>query len=251
MKIKLYGTGNGTAKKANSVFMSIDGKLLIDIPSGGQKVLLKDNFDFVNVEALLITHFHADHDFDLPHFLAFGLAMSSRTSPLTVIAPKGAKKRYKCLVELSNFAPDMKMINIIEVDAKSLKQPLNVGEYTVTPYSMVHEKNCGISLGYLIAYEGDGTVAITGDTAVCESVYEILAKSKIAFVECTALEMPEKFAKGHILVPQFEELVEQCKCKLVPVHMTDVAREELKKRNINSPSDGDVFDSNEKKGGAL
>jgi ribonuclease Z len=64
-------------------------KLLFDCGEGTQRQLLR-SIGLVDVEAIFITHFHADHWLGLPGMLK-SLALRERTEPLTVYGPRGLK----------------------------------------------------------------------------------------------------------------------------------------------------------------
>lgn len=61
--------------------------LLIDCGEGTQHQLLRTKLSGHNLAVICITHVHGDHCYGLPGLLA-SLAMSGRTQPLTIIAPK-------------------------------------------------------------------------------------------------------------------------------------------------------------------
>ncbi len=62
-------------------------KLLFDCGEGTQRQLLR-SIGLVDVDAIFITHFHADHWLGLPGMLK-SLALRERTAPLTVYGPPG------------------------------------------------------------------------------------------------------------------------------------------------------------------
>ena len=61
--------------------------VLIDCGEGTQQQLLHTKLSLHQLEAICITHVHGDHCYGLPGLLA-SMAMSGRTAPLTLIAPK-------------------------------------------------------------------------------------------------------------------------------------------------------------------
>ena len=61
--------------------------LLIDCGEGTQHQLLRTKLSGHNLAAICITHVHGDHCYGLPGLLA-SLALSGRTQPLMIIAPK-------------------------------------------------------------------------------------------------------------------------------------------------------------------
>ena len=65
--------------------------LLIDCGEGTQQQLLHTKLSLNQLTAILITHVHGDHCYGLPGLLA-SAAMSGRTAPLMLIAPKAIAK---------------------------------------------------------------------------------------------------------------------------------------------------------------
>jgi ribonuclease Z len=65
--------------------------LLIDCGEGTQQQLLHTKLSLHQLTAICITHVHGDHCYGLPGLLA-SAAMSGRTAPLTLIAPKAIAK---------------------------------------------------------------------------------------------------------------------------------------------------------------
>ena len=61
--------------------------VLIDCGEGTQQQLLHTKLSLHQLQAICITHVHGDHCYGLPGLLA-SAAMSGRTTPLTIIAPK-------------------------------------------------------------------------------------------------------------------------------------------------------------------
>lgn len=68
MKITLIGTGS-MYTKYNSASTLINDDLLVDLPNGTTKQLLKQGFDLTKIKTILITHFHGDHTADIPFFI--------------------------------------------------------------------------------------------------------------------------------------------------------------------------------------
>lgn len=72
-----------------SMILSYKGrKILIDCGEGTQVSLKMLGWGFKTIDAILFTHFHADHIAGLPGLL-LTIANSYRTEPMTIIGPKG------------------------------------------------------------------------------------------------------------------------------------------------------------------
>ncbi|MEL4105220.1 ribonuclease Z [Oscillospiraceae bacterium WX1] len=78
--------------------------LLIDCGEGTQVALKKAGCKLSRLDFLLFTHFHADHIAGLPGLL-LTLGNSGKTSPLTLIGPKGLRAVYTALTIIAAALP--------------------------------------------------------------------------------------------------------------------------------------------------
>ena len=83
--------------------------LLIDCGEGTQQQLLHTKLSLQQLLAICITHVHGDHCYGLPGLLA-SAAMSGRTEPLIIIAPKAIEK----LIETVSLTTDLYLPFAIE-----------------------------------------------------------------------------------------------------------------------------------------
>ena len=65
MEIIQLGTASIWPAEFSSSFL-IDGHILVDCPNGLIKQMKRLDLDILKIDTVLITHFHADHYFDLP-----------------------------------------------------------------------------------------------------------------------------------------------------------------------------------------
>jgi len=106
--ITLLGTG-GTyplpERALTSLYVRYGGRaLLIDCGEGTQVQLRKLGLRFKPIEAILITHFHADHMTGLPGLL-LTLGNEGRTEPLTMYGPVGLEQTVNSLRAIFPFLP--------------------------------------------------------------------------------------------------------------------------------------------------
>jgi len=237
MKIKLYGTGVIESKQAFSSCALIDDKILFDCPNGLVKRLIQDGVNPKSIDVVIISHFHADHDFDIPFLLYMN---KDRQDPLKIIAPKGAIERYKSMCDMANFPNIFKIgsPDILEVD--NYKNGIDeIENYIIKPYKVKHFPTIEC-YGYTIT-SGDKTAAFTGDAVYCPGVEKLVSNANIAFLDITG---PAILGLDpiHMDIPEFEQLKEKYPdCKMIPVHMKDETRKKLGKLGHKPPSDGKEF----------
>ena len=90
--VSLLGTGGMMPlpkRHVTSLLLRHNGaSVLIDCGEGTQIALRKKGWSFKPIEAIFLTHFHADHIAGLPGFL-LTMGNAGKTDPLTIIGPKG------------------------------------------------------------------------------------------------------------------------------------------------------------------
>jgi len=244
MKIKLYGTGALVTPSLSACAM-IDDSILFDCPNGLLKILRKDNIDFAKLKTIIISHYHADHDWDMP-FLLWELARISATYPknhqITIIAPKGFAARYEPLCDVLykgmfslKHVTDKVDLKILESKDKAV---FNVNGYKIQSLFMNHFGTD--AYGFRIE-RNEKTVAFTGDSAMCDNINLLVKDVDLALIDVTGPPFPGQAAL-HFDIPDYIELKNQHpKIKVLPIHMSQDCFNKLKEMRLNPPSDGDVF----------
>lgn len=135
--------------------------------------------------AVFITHHHSDHLTGLADLALTYWTMdrTDQTSPLPVIAPAGPSSDYVSTV-LNGWDDDIEVrashagrTSRPQLDLKPFEVPESpaevwrLGDVIVSAGQVRHEP-CPLSVGYRVDTP-DGSVAITGDTVVCDEVAEL------------------------------------------------------------------------------
>lgn len=122
--------------------------ILIDCGEGTQVAIKQKGWTFKPIDAICITHYHADHISGLPGMLlTMGNAM--RTEPLTMIGPKGLRKVVEALRVVAPELPfEIKYIELTEPE-----QTVMIGEYKIKAFRVNHNVIC---YGYSIEIERKG-----------------------------------------------------------------------------------------------
>ena len=117
-------------------------RVLFDCGEGTQRQLLR-SVGLAELDAVFITHFHADHWLGLPGMLK-SFALRDRTAPLTVYGPRGLAELMGTMRIVYGNLPYK--LRIVELEPLQ-EQPM--GDYTVTAVPVRHNRpNC---LGYVLA----------------------------------------------------------------------------------------------------
>src|SRR5262245_11950571 len=101
IEILFLGTGSPASYegRALSSFV-VDGRYLFDAGPMALQQLKRARVDPNGVQAILISHFHADHFFGLP-FLLLEYWASGREKELRIIGPPGIEARTEALLDLA------------------------------------------------------------------------------------------------------------------------------------------------------
>ncbi len=112
--------------------------LLVDCGEGTQITLKKCGWGFKAIDALLFTHYHADHIAGLPGFL-LTLGNSGREEPFTLIGPSGLKAVAQGLLVI---APQLPFdINLLELPTNRISN-FTFKEINVQSIPVEHWVSC-------------------------------------------------------------------------------------------------------------
>ena len=163
---------------------------LLDCGNGATWKLGMVGISYLDIDHILITHFHPDHTSDLIPFLfatrySYG---STREKPLHLWGPPGFGRFFSALKEAYGdwIVPKALLVNDIENDR------IQLGDFDLSSAHTLHTEN---SLAYRIDSEGKSLV-YTGDTDYSESLVKLAENADILLIECS---MPDDLkVEGHL-----------------------------------------------------
>lgn len=142
---------------------------------------LSSYIDIYSLDAVLISHLHPDHFFDLAGYYVARKYRPSGPAPLVpVFGPEGTGPRVARAYGLPT-SPGMTR----EFEFRSLvSRTFEVGPFTVTTAAMQHP-----IASYAMRVEAGGkTLVYSGDTGPCEELAELAAGADVALFEASFLE---------------------------------------------------------------
>jgi ribonuclease Z len=239
MKIELIGTG-AIYTKYNSACTLINDDMIVDMPNGTLKQLLKKNYNPEKIKTILITHMHGDHTADVPFFLKYVYNFSKISNEIVIIGPKGIKNQIVKLFDAYRFEDKKEIkqkmkIKYIELDQEN-EIIKDINGYRVQSILVSHGEEKP-AYGYVV----NDTIGLTGDSGICKGVEEIIKNSKITIADTSLLEGDS----CHIGIDNIKYLTEKYKKEIISTHLRDATREKLKNDKINNVlvvEDGYVFE---------
>ena len=218
----------------------INGKILVDIPGGACRELLKRGISPESVKAVMITHLHGDHILDLPVWAL----KKTKTVPapedgsIRICAGKDQKDCLETIVR-SSFST-----SLTEEKTGRYFRWITENEFTVEG---LHVRRIPVRHGILPACfgyqvtDGSVTAGFTGDSCLCDGVREIVASSDTVFCDCDLINGNDKHMGIDDLVSLKKEFPH---ARIIATHLNDNTRKELlrlRPEGITAASDGTVF----------
>lgn len=191
MNVKLVGTG-AIYTKYNGACTLVDNKLIVDMPNGTLKQLLKKGIDCKNIKTILITHKHGDHT-AIELFNAYNFENEE---------------------EISKYF-NLKFIEVLEDE-------INVNGYEIKSYIVSHGEEKP-ALGYVI----NNQLGLTGDTGICDGVERIVKKSKIIIADSSLINGD----KCHMGVDNLQYLNTKYGKLIICTHLRDETRQYIKENS--------------------
>ncbi len=126
-------------RRLTSMLIRQNGKMiLIDCGEGTQVGIKQLGWGFKSIEALCLTHYHADHIAGLPGFL-LTLGNSGRTEPFTIFGPPPLAYIVSALTVIAPQLPyDVKLVELAEQGGSKCQ----IGEFYISSIPMDHMIPC-------------------------------------------------------------------------------------------------------------
>ncbi len=225
MKVRVVGSGSMWSKYASASYM-IDEDILVDMPNGMCKALLREGINPGVIKHVLLTHFHGDHYFDIPFY--FLLKSRADNKDIHIYCSKEGKRKNQSLLKLAfpNAMKDVnKIINLKYTYAPSFK----IYNYEVKKYLVFHG-GMKPAYGYILK-DKMRKVGFTGDTTICKNVEYMARECDYLFCDCMFIKSTRK----HMGIDNIKYLsAKYPKCKFVVSHLEDDTRNELEKLNLKN-----------------
>jgi len=181
--------------------------ILLDAGTGAF-AKLQTAVDCTRLNAIVISHMHSDHFFDLVPFrytLKYGHRISDRRLPLWL--PPGGRGRLDALRRAVSVDAAEDFFDVVfEVREFDADEPLTVGNAVLRFRRTRHYVEA-----YAVRVECDGaSIAYSADTAPCDAVVELARGASIFLCEAAfGLEREEAAQRGHSNAEEAGEMAQQ------------------------------------------
>lgn len=238
MKIEMIGTG-AIWTKYNSSCALVNNDMILDVPNGTLKNMLRLELNPEEINTVVITHMHGDHIADLP-FLLLYILYKKVTGEIRIIGPKGIKKKVKDLFQSYcfelNYNRIIEKIKLVYIEVEEGKNIITE-KYAIQPVLVSHE-DLKLAYGYII----DNILGFSGDTGMCIGLEKIVEKSQKIVMDSSLVEGNA----AHTGIDNIKSLAKEYPDKtFIATHMQDKTRKQWEKEKIDNviiPEDGYIFE---------
>lgn len=238
MNITFIGTGMmGSTDKANTSLL-IDN-ILFDCGMGTIKQYERLGLKVKDLEYVVISHYHADHFYDIPNLLIGKKIRNELDKVLYIVGPTGIKDKVTKLMQFSfgdqGSIEEYANVRFIEMNPNDI---IEFNNYSLIAYELIHGE-CHPNYGYIIKKDNI-SIGYTGDTSLCENFYSMCDRANYMMVDTT---ISNESNKVHIGLNSLKECASKYNnCKFYAVHRGSYQAQNI--NNIIFPNDGDKFIAN-------
>lgn len=208
VKVNFVGSGDafGTGGRFNTCIM-VDGKdirFTIDFGATSLVALNAQGIEHNSIDAILLTHIHADHSAGIPFMLIDAMLGAKRDRPLTIAGPKNVKARIEECTEVlfpgsSVMAPKFPL-NYVELEVGRANDVLGL---TVTPYAAKHTWQTNPTV--LRVEVDDKIVTYTGDGDWTPDLPKATKDADLFIAECYFHSKPIKWHLNYNTIQEHKE----------------------------------------------
>jgi ribonuclease BN (tRNA processing enzyme) len=196
-------------------------RFVMDFGTSSLIALAQQGIDHNSIDAILLTHLHADHCGGVPFLLMDAMLAAKRTRPLTIAGPRDLRNRMSELCEA--LFPGMHVMTArfpLQYAELEIGKPNRVLDLVVVPRAACHTAETNpMALRVEI---GDRVVAYTGDGEWTEDLARIGKDADLLIAECYYYAKPVKW---HLNYPVLSEHLRDFGAKRVV--LTHMSREML------------------------
>lgn len=242
MQVQFAGCGDafGSGGRFNTCIHVRSGerRFLLDCGASSLVALKKPEIDCGAIDAILLTHFHADHFGGIPFFILDQQLNIKRTRPLLIAGPPGLHDWYVRAMALA-FPGERTLPFALELREVEIGAVQELAGMQVTPFHVKHDDRAGPCLAYRIT-SGGKTLCYSGDTEWTDALIDAARGADLFICECY---MYEKLRKSHMTLTVLRQHLPAIGAKrVILTHLGEDMLAHLSEVELESAMDGMVVE---------
>ena len=195
LELFFLGSGSGFANGRFYSSFLLNGRYLFDAGPSAVPVLKKHGIAPGDIDAVFISHFHADHFFGLPLLILDYVEAAPRERELTIVGPPGIEGRLRALLEAS--LPGVAMRDWPFAVRYQEAGDGVAGKAAGLPYvarQVAHSEHLEC-FGYRVETDGRA-LAYSGDSGYCDALVALGEGAGVFVLECSNWAAPPRWHMG-------------------------------------------------------
>ena len=242
MRLQFVGCGDafGSGGRFNTCLhlTGAHANVLIDCGASSLVAMKRIGIDRNAIDAIIVTHFHADHFGGIPFFILDAQLVTKRQRPLVLAGPPGLQGWYERLFA-TTFPGERSLpfpLTLIEVE---IGRANAVAGLQVIPFPVGHDEKAGPCLAYRIEAENK-VFCYSGDTAWTETLIGAARGADLFICECYVYE---KDLRAHMSLHVLREKLPLLGARrTVLTHMSDDMLAHARDVALETAQDGMIID---------
>ncbi len=242
MRLRFLGSGDafGSGGRFNTCFHITGANANFLIDCGASSLIAMNRFGVARdaIDAILATHFHADHFGGIAFFILDAQLVAKRTRPLVVAGPPGLQDRYEKLFA-ATYPGERKLPFALTLREVEIGKPNEIAGLRVTPFPVRHDDKAGPCLAYRIEAEGR-TICYSGDSEWTDTLLDAARGADLFICECY---MYDKAVRAHLSLSILREKLPAIGAKrTILTHMGEDMLARLREVEFETAEDGKIVE---------
>lgn len=230
--------GAGGRRQSAYLLRSTEGSLLVDCGQTTLSGLSALGVARDEIDAIAVSHFHADHFGGIPLFVLATLYQDARKRPLVIAGPRGIEARVRSTAQALGHPLEPHRfgypLRFVEFAAGA---PTDLGVARVNVFATHHSPD-SCPHGFVIE-SGNKRIAYSGDTGWFDGLPLHVAGADLFLCECTQLERDYAY---HLSLEELTQRRAQFDCgQLVLTHLGREMRERDSAEGFAIADDGVAY----------
>ncbi len=227
--------GAGGRRQAALLLRVDDGAVLLDCAPTTCTGLAALGVAREEIDAIAISHFHADHFAGIPQFLLASTFADERTRPLLIAGPPGIEARVRELAAVMGHGVHEDLPFALHFAEWSTRRASQVGPVRIRPFATRHQEDTKPH-GFSVE-AGSSHVIYSGDTGWFDALPGHTQGADLVVSECTFYDLEFGY---HLNYRTLQERADELDCgRLILTHLGDEMVPFRGRLDLETADDGD------------